>query len=630
MKDIFEKYSLYLKYNRKIAIDITDIRKKLAYKYTKSGEFEINSPGDSMEALSALLNAVHDSEVNSKSDSSNIICKPKCPSHAAFELVVEETLNCQCGASNKHRWDYSTFSHHFYVHELFEDLKNSDPSALLVLSRHEEVACLEVSSIMKCEGRLHEYMRGHWEKSEVPVCPSECKQPKSHKVLRLLSYPQVFVINIIWKEFRQDPLRILQAYASIPYTISLDAIYEGTQPTNHVLKSVIAYGAGHYISAVRASNKKVWYKIDDENSRLIGEGSWKEFVKDSVRSRFYPVGLFYEESSKRDNHKMNASEWIDLEIEVLESSKNHEEPQTQSAAEWKCECGVENDYNWRLCKACFKIRPDINGWVCEKCTFLNENTEAICTSCGIGSKWKRNSGALDIYWHCEKCGRKNHKSETKCCCEQATCKICGDIVKGNCTKCYSGYECKLCNGFIPKQDGLLCYRCKTPTVSKRCLQCNIAVNFTTFVCKLCSDSLWKCLKCAQFNFPSTEFCSNSGCLGKKAVSKVIETKSFNEEMKNKVTSPTVHRNGVTQSKPERPKPPPRVEKGICVGCGDRLNPKFLFCIKCRIKTQEKICRFCRVTTADNLCEECIYISKVCQKCKKEFCPVLNAMCPECV
>ena len=54
-----------------------------------------------MEALLALLNFVHSG--NNNIDSSEIVCQPKCPSHLAFGLVVEEKIKCICKAERLSR-----------------------------------------------------------------------------------------------------------------------------------------------------------------------------------------------------------------------------------------------------------------------------------------------------------------------------------------------------------------------------------------------------------------------------------------------------------------------------------------------------------------------------------------------
>lgn len=564
-------------------IDISKLRKELAFVYYKSGEFEINYPGDSMEALIAILNSIHKSEIFSKSDSSNLNCSPKCPAHHAFELVVEETVKCQCGAEMKNIWDYSTFSHQFYVNEIFEDLADFDPKVLLLISESDDFSCMESSSLMKCEGRLCEYLRMQWENTILQVCPRECQEPMSKKRLKLLSHPKVYMISMTWKDFRPEPLKILQVHASIPLSISLDMIYDAAKPSTHVLKSIIYYGAGHYICAIRVSPSKNWFKIDDETSKIIGNGTWKDLLIDSVKSRFYPVGLFYEKSLHREEHQLSPQEIMEIERKVIEESEITEEEN-----DWTCECGFQNHHTWKVCGKCSVIRADVKGWACEKCTFINGLESFLCKSCGIGTHYQRKT-------------MKKEKVEVKL--NRKKCKICEEMVEISCNKCFLGYECKVCKEYIPKRDGIICVKCKSQTVNKECISCEFLVHGLNYICSNCTKELWQCKKCSFFNYPDAENCSTIACIGRKSeefICKVIEVEPIkNQELEKK-----------------------------CICCGETCKENFSFCLNCKLKTTEKTCRFCRAKPQKNLCESCIYSTKCCQKCKKHSL-LTSTFCPDC-
>ena len=540
-----------------------------------------------MEALLALLNFVHSGTNNI--DSSEIICQPKCPSHLAFGLVVEEKIKCICKAERLSRWNFSTFFHPFYVNEIFEDLSDIDPSGLLFLSENEELASIELSSIMKCESRLSEYVKKQWEHSEILTCPRDCKFSKSKKTLRLLSSPKVFVINMIWKDFRPDPLKILQVYASIPYSISLDSIYNYESTTVHVLKSVIYYGAGHYLAAIRGSVNKNWFKIDDEHSKIIG--SWKDFIQDSLKMRFYPVGLFYEESTERDSHNVSPKDWITLEKQILESQNSQE-----NKDQWTCECQEINSFEWKLCKKCGKIKAGIKGWVCKKCTFVNENNHYNCESCdGTNEEEKKNFENL----------------------RKKICKICGQENEILCKKCFFVDKCWSCKEFIQRKEGLLCFRCKgLLDDTKKCRVCVRSLN--EFVCKKCTFSLWRCEICKLFNFPDKEDCVTSECLGKKVFSPSFETKKLENPQKTEEKYQSSMKNIETTKLHEN-----------CVACGNFLKPQKYFCVNCEIKINDRFCRFCNTKVFDFLCEECGHFTKNCGRCKKKFF-IGRIDCPSCL
>ena len=135
------------------------MRLELSKSYLSTGEFETNYPGDSMEALIALLNALHKRSSQDEADLRDSHCNPKCPSHQIFSLLVEEVVSCECSSFSTSLWDYSTFAHQFYVNEIFEDLENFEQFALLSVKETNLVKSIELSSVMKCESRLQEYIR---------------------------------------------------------------------------------------------------------------------------------------------------------------------------------------------------------------------------------------------------------------------------------------------------------------------------------------------------------------------------------------------------------------------------------------------------------------------------------------
>lgn len=503
LQEIFEIYHNSIIKRSNEPIDISKLRSELAKSYSETGEFEIEYPGDCIEALLALLNALHNSSLPDKT--ANIPCTPKCPSHEVFELIVEESLVCNCLAEKKSLWDYSTFCHHFYVHEIFEDLENADPFSLLQVRENDTMKCIGASSVMKCESRLQEYIKKQWEKNSFSICPDECSRPKSQKVLKLLQAPKVFFVNLIWNDFRPYLLKILQVFASIPYCVSMDNIYTATNSTAHVLKSLIFYGSGHYISAIRTNEGKVWYKIDDEMAKKVGEeGSWKDLVFDALRNRFYPVGLFYEVSPARDNNDMTALEWIKLERDVLMYLKKNQD--IEGEVDWMCECGSKNNAAWNICGACNKLKPGVKGWVCKNCTLINENQYTFCKSCGE----YRVSDDNENKWKCI-CGNVNRGVNFECKCgRKKVCKICKKEIITRCNDCYLTLECSLCKDFIPKKDMVICYMCKRKTTGY-CDTCEQKISHENCVCESCTSKLFQCEHCKKFRFKKSEKCPYRLC-----------------------------------------------------------------------------------------------------------------------
>lgn len=541
-----------------------------------------------MEALNALLIFIHKSIVNERSDSSNLFCKPKCPAHSNFELLVEETVLCSCGSGNKSKWDYSTFSQHFYVNEVFEEISESAAQALLVVDETEEETCFELSNVIKTEGRLQEYIKSLWKSGKYPICPAECGNPSSTKTLKLLTTPKVFIINLIWKDFRPSLLKILQVFASISMTVSMDNIYNCENPSIHTLKSMILYGSGHYICAIKTADRN-WTKIDDESYKVVGKGEWKDLIQDLVKARFFPVGLFYEESVKSEDSGISPQEWMSLERKILEGVKTSQE--TLDDSEWECECGGKNHYYWKVCKDCNKIRSNIKGWACQNCTFINENYEFSCEACGESKKITPSKLS-----ECPKCGKLKRSESIPCACSK-NCRVCGSA---RCINCNSGYECKICLEFIPKLELFYCSRCKFQSKTNRCEQCSKLMINRNYVCKPCLNELWKCSQCSYFNLPSTSICGEVSCMGKRT-----KVENFNKIQKITKTTP--------------------IE---CSGCGVKQKKFGKWCFGCNIQCVGVNCGICYGQCKTDLCDNCVQVCLTCQKCDKKYC-FMDKSCPYC-
>jgi hypothetical protein len=507
-------------------------------------------------------------------DPSNCDCRPKCPAHSTFELVVEETQTCACGAQGVNRWDYSTFWHHLYINEVFEELSESTSEALLVVDESEVETCVELSNVLKTEGRLPEYLRMLWENTRYPTCPKDCKNPDSTKHLTLLSTPKVFILSLIWKDFRPKLLKILQVFSSISCSLSQDSVFATKFSSVFTLKAMILYGSGHYICVIR-TKEDTWNKIDDEYSKNIA--SWKELVNDLVKSWFYPVGLFYEKSLKGRNFDISPQDWISLERKVLNGQKSPTAKNDES--EWTCQCGSQNHSLWKVCKDCSRIREGVKGWSCPSCTFINENSEIYCEACG-----SIKTGQLS---ECKKCKKLKKTPYDECACSK-TCRICGG--HKNCRICLTGFECRVCKEFIPKDEVGFCYKCKNRSRDSKCEKCGNALPKKNMICAPCLDLLWKCRRCFKFNFPESFVCDGISCYGKRE---------------------DVALQGTSRDKRER-------FKGNCVGCGVKQKEFLMTCLNCKVKSSFENCKFCSVPCRKDLCENCVQETMKCLICHKKY------------
>lgn len=674
LKEIFSQYSISANKPKNEAIDISKLRAELASSFSSTGEFEINYPGDSLEALLALLRALHQQSATSKSDSSNSPCFPECPSHNIFSLLVEETIICSCSAQSNFKWDYSTFYHHFYVNEIFEDSENCEKFALLAIKENDLVRSIEASTVMKCESRLQEFLKRQWEATRLEMCPNECKNPNSQRILQLLQSPKVFMVSLIWKDFKPHLLKILQVLASIPYCISMDNIYNNTAASVHVLKSAIFYGGGHYICAIRLGSQKSWYKIDDELGKKAGNGTWSDLVLDSLKNRFYPVGLFYEEKTESENNNMSAQDWVKIERILLQFLEKNQE-NDENSTEWQCECGSINDGTWNVCHACDHIKPGVKGWVCSQCTFINDTIHSICRSCGT---WKSKE-KIGKMWECL-CGKRN-EIRVRVCQKCKKCHLCRETTGARCQKCYSVFECNVCKKFIPKKDGKICFRCKKKC-DGTCPDCGLRVTNGNFVCEDCTNTLKKCGGCEKFNFADMEKCANCAesfssqkcgdCKQsiKNCVCRIDEKcgfchKSFlktDEKFCSKCLDQLSCPQCVKKLKPEisickscarnlvtckkcgsiyaksqkcsnllcnsiEVKSPKEKANEIplklskltnCKLCTQELSAAYGFCMDCKLKINSAKCKFCSSNICWDLCEVCIRSSEECSKCNHRY------------
>jgi hypothetical protein len=139
---------------------------------------------------------------------------------------------------------------------------------------------------------------------------------------------------------------------------------------------MILYGTGHYITLIKKNDQ--WFKVDDES--ILQLGQWKDIITYILRSRFYPVGLFYSTSQKHESNGMGIEDWIRFERDVLQTTGMREVKNSPSG--WNCECGNFNCKSFEICELCSKLKPGVNGWVCSFCTALNDVTGEHCKACG--------------------------------------------------------------------------------------------------------------------------------------------------------------------------------------------------------------------------------------------------------
>lgn len=461
LKNVFHEYT-----NTKSAsIDISEIRKELALKSAETGQFDLNYPADSMEALLEILKVLHTESFSStNSEVTNTQCKPLCSAHQSFALAIEEILTCECGETKRSYWDYCAFAHPFYVAQVFEEAKGQAELLINVQDAdlHEN---FEYSSIAQCEGQLCRYIEKQW-KSPINMCPKEtstCSYSVTSRTLRLIDCPEVYIVHLIWENSRPLLLNLLQIYSTIPYSLDLNSIYLSQHSQKYRLQSMILYGSSHYISMLNKGNN--WFKIDDESINFIG--SWLDVVILITRSRFYPVGLIYEKSDELEFNTIPLIKWVELEKQVLIASEFREIAKSPSG--WQCQCGNFNSNSFEICESCSSLKPGVEGWVCSFCTTLNKSFCEYCISCTkphrSGMQTRKASHMMSFNASMRKSSSQNNTPACRCCSR------------------------RLSSGFY------LCFNCYLKSLTSKCQYCDSEAsnNF----CESCIKSNIKC-ECGRF------------------------------------------------------------------------------------------------------------------------------------
>ncbi|CAG9310526.1 unnamed protein product [Blepharisma stoltei] len=581
LKQLFTQSLQNLLQSQENIIDISLYRRHLSEVYKSVKRFGIHSADDSMEALMAILKAIHSNEIGDtsegvNSDISNASCGRSCIAHQVIDLQVHESLICECGSKVENDWDFSSFSHPFYIYDILEETKKFHPEKLVREGIRENLAeCLKYSSIIPIEGAIPEFIRSQWENAKLDICPNteNCCVNRSKNSLILRSHPIIFTIQLIWHEKNPNYLEILQILASIPLNLSLGRIYAEAHNTSHILKGMILYGGFHYVFVVKHSENNLWYKLDDENTSLLGNGSWIKAIEEIIDCKLYPVGLFYEESDQIEHEGLRDIDWIELEAKImnkiwkrkrseLSSQKKCLTPKIYRSREsriflksqsqspciknsdsnmqieqnpelWRCNCGRTNEINWQCCPSCKELKPGESGWICRDCTFKNDPYFVICQVCGSMKKelkpqsQSNSAGKPNIPWQCKICKEFNSSK-----CQECThCSKKKSKIQGSSRLLANVWLCKLCGSYntqsyckcqfrTPQKNqcnkcgediaiGNFCLSC----ISERCQICHktIAITDKKFCWKCKSESTGNfCLKCSYYFESSKLLCK--GCV----------------------------------------------------------------------------------------------------------------------
>jgi hypothetical protein len=430
------------------------IREELARVYDDKGQFQLNQASDTVEALHALLAAIHSKALGDVSqgrdqESSGGICRPLCPAHAHFGLVVAEVKECDCGKGHLSRWDFSTFTLPIYVAELLLPSFGGDVDELCSMPEHSLLTHKGLSTVLPMTNRLSEEL-SHLLSPKPATC--EHCQGQAQVRLEVGSAPQVISLSLVWPEENPSSLEVLQVLAAFPDYLNVQAINPSAVASCHSLLGLLMYSGSHYLALFRGESSGAWYRIDDSIVRKVESGTRFEMLLDCLQSRMYPVAVFYEadRAQLEIEQELCVKDWlemerwaraldkyrkgVELEFAVPKSAQVQRLQFVQDFADievegvqrsldpvdWKCVCGKSNPEVSVACYSCLEIKAGSQGWKCPTCTLINTATDN-CEVCGSSKPQLPQSPAVidqegQIY---------SYHTPTSCCCVDDRQHVCG-------------------------------------------------------------------------------------------------------------------------------------------------------------------------------------------------------------
>lgn len=423
------------------SLNITDIRSALAAVH--GDRFKVSEKEDSVEALWAVLTAVHSCSIGESTqgfnqDACERSCSPKCVTHRTFALELAEQLECKCEAQSElNTWSYLTYSLPFYTGSLTSvEMPDSAsiPAAELVCNPGKSPT---LTALNQLAGLISRDLA-----KESNVCVGDisgCPFKKSVSKVYLLNLPSILSVNLIWPGAYPKPSEVLRVMAAFPPEIRLSDIFSQTFEQNDPLKlsGFILFGLSHYIGIFRSESSGVWRVFDDSYVKELGTfNSYTEVIRRALDSGFHPVLVFYEKRSLMPTEsQIPHLDWINIEkwafgldesrarliadIEEINAMEFYENWQTNweipeaqpinlypytgihsintqepdglqsehaaildsSSELWVCDCGMMNPNDWLICKQCDSLKQGMEGWVCQNCKVVNNLDARYCVTC---------------------------------------------------------------------------------------------------------------------------------------------------------------------------------------------------------------------------------------------------------
>lgn len=473
---IHEILTQYLR-GTKQAIEISEIRCKLAEIYDSSGLFDLNMPGDATEVFIEILQCFHKEESLLPEG-----CQDKCISHSLFAISAKEIYTCKCGKVKVVDWDKDTFAHHVYVSEMFIE-SNLTREVVQSVNFENIEEYLHLCSVVDCQNRFIEGVRYECTMNiEHCFVNENCMIKMSEKNTELIKAPENYVFSLIWDNSHPSRIKLLQFLCMIKKSLNLKDIFSCNRNLLYYLFSFIAFGMGHYVAIVYKNRK--WYCIDDIKVSIIG--NYYDLAVHLLKSRYYPVSLYYSQE-EIFHEELDINEMIKLEYHIAEIDSDPLSSKISNPSEnWTCSCKFINSTNPNFCDSCRNLKPGVEGWICGFCTFFNsDNLLLECEICKNNRSHTPSSNSKNFD---RTYSKKSFNSKER-----------GIISKSSTSK---SFKCKLCRTILESKHQNKCANCLIKTNSQNCPLCSKKV--TKDYCSNCIYLVSHCKTCLNFHIEGAD------------------------------------------------------------------------------------------------------------------------------
>ena len=277
---------------------------------TISDQFELGAFADSNEALTVILEQIHN-EHKSKcmiSSVSSSSCNSKCISHSVFGMCIMGQVFCNsCDTSSEPTLHYD-YMQTVYASQVIKERKNNKNIDFTTILRN----CFQVQST--CCPNLND--------SQGNLIPGRKCNGQGIVQDFCLEMSPCLVISVVWESDEESPDTINSFLSVISYGINVNEMFSGNKyqsqtndSTNvYVLRGLVCYYGHHYVSIFQeyAPGEPEFLLFDDQNIRKIG--NWDDVKALCVKSHYQPVTLLYEIEPDADIRRSDGTEQTETSL----------------------------------------------------------------------------------------------------------------------------------------------------------------------------------------------------------------------------------------------------------------------------------------------------------------------------